>query len=268
MNQIISPRYVKCVPCCRRHQAMATGPVQASGAIQRGGVSVPGSGSGHHHPDTFTVTRRDTFTLSWQAAWPRDINCDNEETCYVMYYSKPSNSWQLEWKGLWNYVKAFLWDIFPNIYPFNKFNSRNNDPSWRSLLGNIRTLTTLFGILSLHPRSLSGLEYINLTSTTAKIIFLFLTNWETINNQSSCSFMDLYLDDNVFLMTLNNIYYRAAIGLDSNGFYLSGNQNSTNQIRSVTDWDWWLCPSHDVVPIWCWGWIINPDNGTYTKHPS
>ena len=103
-------------------------------------------------------------------------------------------------------MKAFLWDIFPNIYPFNKFISRNTDLSWRSLLWNIRTLTTLFGILSLFPRSLSGLKYINLTSTTAKIIFLFLTNWETINNQSSCSFMDLYLDDNVFLMTLNNIY--------------------------------------------------------------
>ena len=167
-------------------------------------------------------------------------------------------------------MRAFLWDNFPNIYPFNKFNSRNKDPTWGSLLWNIRTLTTLFGILYLHPRSLSGLKYINLTSTTAKIIFLFLTNWETINNQSSCSFMDLYLDDNVFLMTLNNIYYNR----DWAWFeWILSLVWKSKLHQSNKKWDWLglgdSVPSHDVMPIWCWGgWIINPDNGTYTKHPS
>ena len=61
---------------------METGSVQTSGAIQRGGVIVTGAGSGHCHADTFIVT----VTISWQVAWPRDINCDNEETCYVMYF--------------------------------------------------------------------------------------------------------------------------------------------------------------------------------------
>ena len=35
---------------------METGPVQTSGAIQWGGVSVTGPGPGHCHTDTFIVT--------------------------------------------------------------------------------------------------------------------------------------------------------------------------------------------------------------------
>ena len=186
-----------------------------------------------------------------------------------MYYSRPSNS--LSEKGC-----EILWEHFCETISQIYIPLTNSIPETRiqleDLFSEIFVLWQHFLAFYpyLQPRSLSGLKYINLTSTTAKIIFLFLTNWETINNQSSCSFMDLYLDDNVFLMTLNNIYYNR----DWDWFewiLLLLWKSKLHQSNKKCDWlglgD--SVPSHDVLPIWCWGgWIINPDNGTYTKHPS